>query len=47
MGEVARSTRSVSVGVMKMQMVALFGLAVYFVYATTFASLLAGIWRVG
>ena len=27
-----------------MQMVALFGLAAYFVYATTFASLLAGIW---
>ena len=27
-----------------MQMVALFGLAAYFVYVTTFASLLAGIW---
>jgi len=27
-----------------MQMVALFGLAAYFVYATTFTTLLAGIW---
>ncbi len=27
-----------------MQMAALFGLAAYFVYATTFATLLAGIW---
>ena len=33
----------VSVGAMKMQMVALFGLAAYFVYATTFAGLLAGV----
>jgi hypothetical protein len=32
---------------MKMQMVALFGIAAYFVYATTFATLLAGIWHVG
>ncbi|MDR7364438.1 hypothetical protein J2S63_003991 [Marmoricola bigeumensis] len=29
---------------MKMQMVALFGLAAYFVYVTTFASVLAGLW---
>jgi hypothetical protein len=29
---------------MKMQMAALFGLAAYFVYATSFASLLAGLW---
>ncbi len=29
---------------MKLQMVALFGIAAYFVYVTTFAGLLAGLW---
>lgn len=38
-----RSCAPASVGVMKMQMVALFGLAAYMIWTSTFAGLMLGV----